>query len=437
MTRQYPMKMKAAWLALSVTVFSPMAVQAAGSARIDFAIGGVVASTAAGSQRALAKGAEVVSGETVRTAADGRAQLRFDDGAMVSLQPGTEFRLDNYHFSGKQDGQERGFFSLLKGGLRTITGLIGRNNRDAYKVTTTVATIGIRGTEYTIAYTGADSVAIATGEGAIEVCGGGGCAVLGSGESGVVEGANAPLRRVDFRPQLSPVQPNDLLLAQFSTSDFRSSNGSVMINANQLISGPGYAVAYAHSSQAGISGAGDAVFGENSQFLYGTNGSSSYKGVVLGESHSMDGVIGWGRWSSAEGQTPPNPPVTLTDFHYVIGKPTPVASLGVSATYDLKGFTTPTGMVSYGPVSGNLTANFTGLGTMTVAMSLSIPTSGSPLLVSTNTGITPVAVSSTFTWDPMTYVEGGGIFAGTNASHAGATYKTMGGVSGAAVFTKR
>lgn len=67
---------------------------------------------------------------------------------MVSLQPQSEFRIDDYQYAGQTDGQEKGFFSLLKGGLRTITGWVGRTHRENYKVTTNVATIGIRGTEY-------------------------------------------------------------------------------------------------------------------------------------------------------------------------------------------------------------------------------------------------------------------------------------------------
>ena len=34
-------------------------------------------------------------------------------------------------------------------GLRTITGLVGKGTRSNYKLTTSVATIGIRGTDYT------------------------------------------------------------------------------------------------------------------------------------------------------------------------------------------------------------------------------------------------------------------------------------------------
>ena len=42
-------------------------------------------------------------------------------------------------------------FSLVKGGLRTVSGLIGkRGNRDAYKMNTATATIGIRGTVFDV-----------------------------------------------------------------------------------------------------------------------------------------------------------------------------------------------------------------------------------------------------------------------------------------------
>lgn len=431
------LKRKAFGLLLSLLLGSPGLLLAAGSAQVDFLVGSVQASSAGGVERKLSKGATVVSGETIRTAVDSRVHLRFDDGAVISLQPQSEFRLDNYHFAGKSDGEERGFFSLLKGGLRTITGLIGRNKRDAYKVTTSVATIGIRGTEYTLLYTGSDSIAVATGEGAIEVCTDGGCEVLSSGESAVVKGKAGAIERGDFRSQLAPPQPIALLLPQFSTAEYKNQNASVQINSNQLLSGPGYAVAYAHNFQAGISTSGDAQFGENSQFLSGTNGSSSYKGTVLGESATLDGVIGWGRWITAQGQTPPNAPVTLTDFHYAIGQPTPLAGLGVSATYQLVGSTTPTGLTVTGPISGSLTANFTGSGTMMVAMNVNIPSSAALVSINTNTGPSPVAVSSTFVWDSAsTNVSGGGFFAKANATHAGATYKTTGGVSGAAAFKR-
>ena len=85
-------------------------------------------------------------------------------------------------------------FSLLKGGLRTITGLVGRSNRKNYQISTTVATIGIRGTEYTIQY--GQSISGTVGEGEIEVCNGAGCLSVTDGESYYVQSQ-------EFKPILS------------------------------------------------------------------------------------------------------------------------------------------------------------------------------------------------------------------------------------------
>lgn len=46
------------------------------------------------------------------------------------------------------DETSRAFFRLLKGGFRSVSGLIGKANHDDYRVSTPVATIGIRGTQY-------------------------------------------------------------------------------------------------------------------------------------------------------------------------------------------------------------------------------------------------------------------------------------------------
>ncbi len=95
--------------------------------------------------RTLRARAEVSQGDLVRTGKDGRAQLRFSDGGLVSLQPDTEFRIDEYQFAGDH---QRALFTLLRGALRTATGAVGKRNRDDYRLRTPTATVGIRGTEY-------------------------------------------------------------------------------------------------------------------------------------------------------------------------------------------------------------------------------------------------------------------------------------------------
>lgn len=87
------------------------------------------------------------SGDRIRTGRDGRVQLRFADGAQMSIQGGSEFRVDSYVFD--QDRQ-RSFFELIKGSIRVVSGRIGKRDPQDWRLTTPTATIGIRGTEFTV-----------------------------------------------------------------------------------------------------------------------------------------------------------------------------------------------------------------------------------------------------------------------------------------------
>jgi len=103
-----------------------------------------------GKELPLSLGSAIESGDALRTGATSNAQVRLSDGGIISMRPQTELHLDEYHFNGQQDGSEKNFFSLIKGGFRTITGLIGKTNRNNYRVDSVVATIGIRGTDYSV-----------------------------------------------------------------------------------------------------------------------------------------------------------------------------------------------------------------------------------------------------------------------------------------------
>ncbi len=147
---------KTAALAAILSALLPASVYAA-AGRVDFAIGDVQAVGTDGSRRALARGSSILSGDTIITTARGRAHIRFSDGAYVSLKPNTNFRIDEYQYKQNASGENKSFFSLLRGGLRTLTGLIGRKNKNAYRMKAAAVTVGIRGTHYDLAVgTGAD-----------------------------------------------------------------------------------------------------------------------------------------------------------------------------------------------------------------------------------------------------------------------------------------
>jgi hypothetical protein len=109
-----------------------------------------------GKERVLKRRSAIFEGDTLVTAEDGRAQIRFKDGALIDIQAATQLRLDEYNYQGKVDGSEKNTMSLIKGGFRTITGVVGKKNKKNYKVNTPVATIGIRGTHYGLHYCGSD-----------------------------------------------------------------------------------------------------------------------------------------------------------------------------------------------------------------------------------------------------------------------------------------
>ena len=98
---------------------------------------------------ALAKGGNIDSGQAIVTGGNGRAQVKFTDGGLISLQPNTEFKIANY-VDQNDPKEDRFLVDLLRGGMRAITGLIGKRNRDNYKLTTTTATIGIRGSGFSV-----------------------------------------------------------------------------------------------------------------------------------------------------------------------------------------------------------------------------------------------------------------------------------------------
>lgn len=87
--------------------------------------------------------------DEVRVGSAGRAQFRMIDSALISLQENSVLKIKKYRYQSGQQGNSA-LLELLSGGLRTITGAIGKNNKKAYELRTPLATIGIRGTEFEV-----------------------------------------------------------------------------------------------------------------------------------------------------------------------------------------------------------------------------------------------------------------------------------------------
>lgn len=110
--------------------------------------GPVSAATGKDAPRPAAVNDTVTSGMTIRTGSDSHAVLKFEDGEVVSLQPNSTFLIREYIYNPQQVEKSNIVFSMLKGGMRFVTGLIGQQNPKAFRLATPHATIGIRGTDF-------------------------------------------------------------------------------------------------------------------------------------------------------------------------------------------------------------------------------------------------------------------------------------------------
>lgn len=91
------------------------------------------------------------SGATITTGERGFSVLKFDDGQVIALRAKSLLVIDDYAYEKGNVADNRSRTSLLKGGLRALTGTIGKENREAVSFHTPVATLGIRGTEFIVA----------------------------------------------------------------------------------------------------------------------------------------------------------------------------------------------------------------------------------------------------------------------------------------------
>lgn len=103
-----------------------------------------------GRQGILARGSALNVGDSVTTTRNSTVRLRFTDGGETALRPDSRIAVQSYAYSSDAPQSDNLVLGLLRGGLRAITGAIGkRGNVDAYRVNVNSATIGIRGTDYT------------------------------------------------------------------------------------------------------------------------------------------------------------------------------------------------------------------------------------------------------------------------------------------------
>jgi hypothetical protein len=118
--------------------------------------GTVTAEQAEQEARTLEKASPIYESDHIKTGAKSFAVIRLKDGTRITVRPDSELGIKKYTF---EEDKEEAEYDLVKGGMRAITGLMGKKDPDTIKVKTAYATMGIRGTSYDVRLCDADCVA--------------------------------------------------------------------------------------------------------------------------------------------------------------------------------------------------------------------------------------------------------------------------------------
>ncbi|MRX07386.1 iron dicitrate transport regulator FecR [Pseudoduganella sp. FT25W] len=137
-----------AWLALLLfwVAGASWAAQVAGT--IVQLSGPLMAKRSDGAVRILSMKSEVESGDTLVTEKNTYAMVKFIDNSEITLKPSTTFKVENFSYDADKPDGDAASFNLVKGGLRSVTGLLGKRNKEKFSMKTPSATIGIRGTTF-------------------------------------------------------------------------------------------------------------------------------------------------------------------------------------------------------------------------------------------------------------------------------------------------
>ena len=150
---------------LCVSFYSQASTTVAG--KTILARGAVLATDAESAQQRTLKRRDTVYGvDKITTGEKSKAQFSMSDGGLIALKENSELNIANYEFNTTTQ-QGSASIELIKGGLRSISGVIKKNG-GAYSVKTPVGSIGIRGTHFELQLIDGDMY-VAVWDGAIDL----------------------------------------------------------------------------------------------------------------------------------------------------------------------------------------------------------------------------------------------------------------------------
>jgi hypothetical protein len=201
-------------LLASLLIFSPLSFAETVVGKVAQLSGPLFAKKADGTTRVLSVNSAVEQGDTLVTEKKTFARIKFSDNGDVTLRPGSQFKVSQYSFDQAKPSEDKAVFNLIKGGVRSITGAIGkRGDQDSYKLMTDTAVAGVRGTTYECKICQGNCGSIPDGlylfvlEGAIRVTNSAGVQDVGAGQYVYVQNVNSAPKILPGNPGINFTLP--------------------------------------------------------------------------------------------------------------------------------------------------------------------------------------------------------------------------------------
>lgn len=204
----------AAFLTVVLYAMNVSAAQTVGT--VTYVSGPLFVKKADASVKALSKNSAVEQGDVLITEKRTYARIKFNDESEVTLRPGSEFKIETFSYDQTKPKEDKSSVELIKGGLRAISGHVGkRGDPDSYKMKTRAAVIGIRGTVFEVRICAGDCDGLADGiyffvtEGSIVVSNSTGSVTIGAGQYAYVKDFNSAPVMLPGNPGIDLNLPNN------------------------------------------------------------------------------------------------------------------------------------------------------------------------------------------------------------------------------------
>lgn len=197
-------------LTAAVLLFLPTLAAAAGGAVVS--VEGKAALERGPQSLNVVEALPVQPGDTLSVREQSKVQVQFDDDSMFVVPGAATLRVDAFELHPKgATGPGRAVYTLVDGGLRTVTGRISKSAQDVYELHTDLALVTVKGSAYAAvrcrkACAGAKAgLYVRADQGLITVANDAGKLQLRPGDIAFVESPGSAPGRAQVSPFLDPV----------------------------------------------------------------------------------------------------------------------------------------------------------------------------------------------------------------------------------------